>query len=199
VRFPAPESETALHERVLNADPVAPADVFAQFMEPLVAAVQRDLQCDTDTAWDSAIDGIFEYLGSASNFDPRKGRLATYLTGVSKHKAIDRLRARSAEIRREQEFTSVVELHTPAPNEEMEQGVIVRQLWQRVTETIQDDRERAALRLILEGERSTDAFAAALGIEMLPELERRREVKRHRDRLMKVMERLGAKLRGDDE
>ena len=39
VGFPTRQDEAALHERVLATDPVASADVFAAFVDPLVAAI----------------------------------------------------------------------------------------------------------------------------------------------------------------
>lgn len=198
VGFPTRQDEAALHERVLAADPVASADVFAAFVDPLVAAIQRDLRCDSDTARDSAIDAIFEYLGAPSSYQPSKGRLSTFLAHITKRRATDRIRARSAEARRKQEFGSVVELRASAPKEEMERAVVARELWHKVEQALKDDGDRAAVALILDGERSTEALAEALGIHGLPQLERQREVKRHRDRLVKVLERLGARLRDEE-
>jgi len=198
VSFPTRQDEAALHERVLATDPVAPVDVFTAFVDPLVAAVQRDLRCDPDTARDSAIDAVFEYLGSPSTYQQAKGRLSTLLAQITKRRATDRIRSRSAEARREQEFGAIVELRAPAPKEEMERAVEARELWQKVEQAVEDDRDRAALALILDGERSTEALAEALGIQGLSQLERQRQVKRHRDRLVKTLERLGARLRDDE-
>jgi len=197
MRFPTPQNESDLHERVVAADPVASADLFASFMEPLVAAIRADLQCDQDTASDSAIDALFEYLHTPSAYKQSKGRLSTFITQIGKRRAIDRLRTRSAEARREEEFGAIVELRAPAPNEEMERSAEAQKLWEKIEEVVRDERDRAALALILDGERSTDELARALGIDGLAQLERQREVKRHRDRLMKVLDRLGARLRDD--
>lgn len=197
VSFPTPQDEIALHERVLSTDPVASIDVFSGFAESLIMAIQRDLKCDQDVAWDSMIDAIFEYLREPSTYQQSKGRLSTFLTRIAKRRAIDRIRKRSAEARREQEFVAGVELRTSAPKEEMERSLEARQLWRKVEQSVPDERDRAALALILDGERSTDALAEALGVGGLSDLERQREVKRHRDRLIMVLKRLGARLRGD--
>jgi len=197
MQFPNLQTETALHERVMAADPIAPADLFAQLTEPLINAIRQDLRCDAEVARDSAVDALFDYLRSPSAYRPDKGRLCTFLTQAGKHKAIDRIRARSAEARRDQEFVSLVELRQSAPNEEMERSAEVQELWRKIEQVVQDDRDRAALALILDGERSTDALAEAFGIHGLTQLERQRAVKRHRDRLMKTLERLGARLRDD--
>jgi RNA polymerase sigma-70 factor (ECF subfamily) len=197
MQFPSLEVEITLHQRVLTADPIAPADLFAQLVEPLMRAIRHDLGCNAECARDSAIDALFDYLNSPAAYKPERGRLCTFLVQVAKHKAIDRIRARSAEARRESEFGSVVAVREPAPNEEMERSAEAQELWQRIEQLVRDDRDRLALALILDGERSTETLAEALGIQGLTPLERQREVKRHRDRLMKTLERLGTKLRNE--
>lgn len=68
------------------------------------------------------------------------------------------------------------------------------ELWKKAEQAVDDSRDRNALLLIMDGERSTDAFAQALEIEGLPKTERQRQVKRHRDRLLKSLRRLGQRL-----
>jgi RNA polymerase sigma-70 factor, ECF subfamily len=197
MQFPSSEVENTLHRRVLAGDPVAPVDLFAHFVEPLMSAVRHDLRCDDDNARDSSVDALFDYLRSPSIYSPGRGRLCTFLTQIAKHKAVDRIRARSAEARREQEFSSVVEVRESAPNEKMEQSAETQKLWRKIELVVQDERDRLALALILDGERSTDVLAETLGIKTETPMERRRAVKRHRDRLMKILERLGEKLRDE--
>jgi RNA polymerase sigma-70 factor (ECF subfamily) len=197
MQFPSSEVEITLHQRVLAADPIAPADLCAHLVEPLISAIQHDLGCDAEYARDSAIDALFDYLNSPAAYKQEKGRLCTFLVQVAKHKAIDRIRARSAQARREREFGSLVEVREPAPNEQMERSAEAQELWQRIEQVVQDDRDRLALALILDGERSTETIAEALGVQGLTTLERQREVKRHRDRLLKTLERLGGKLRNE--
>lgn len=195
--FPNSESEIALHQRILAGDPVAPTDLFAQFVDPMMSALQHDLRCDAENARDSSIDALFDYLRSPATYSPDRGRLGTFLTQIAKHKAIDRIRARSAEARREQEFSSLVEVRESAPNEKMERSVEAQKLWQKIEQVVEDVRDRLALALILDGERSTDALADTLGVKADTPLERQRAVKRHRDRLMKILERVGEKLRDE--
>ena len=59
--------------------------------------------------------------------------------------------------------------------------------------------DQRVLELIVEGERSTNVFAEALGLSHLPVFERRREVKRHKDRIKKRLERYGRGIRRPDQ
>jgi RNA polymerase sigma-70 factor (ECF subfamily) len=183
----------------VSGDAAASVDVFQEYVEPLAATLTRDLGCDQDDAHDSAIDAIFEYLGTPSSFQVGRGRLATFLSNIAKKRAIDRLRSRSAGSDRAERFAEAVELASPAPNEQMMAEVEARRIWAIVESSVSDRRDRNALQLILAGEGSTMALASVLGLATLSEVDRQREVKRHRDRLLKVLERLGERLRDGDE
>jgi RNA polymerase sigma-70 factor (ECF subfamily) len=104
---------------------------------------------------------------------------------------MDRTRSSEARTRREQKFADVFELQARSPKEALEVSVEVRLALKRLDATGLGVAETAFLRLVLMGERSTQALAEVLGLASLPEDEMRREVKRHRDRLMKLLGRLG--------
>ena len=162
-------------------------------MAPATAALTHDLGCSTDDAYDSAVDAILVYLDDPSKFDRNKGRLSTYLVAIAKRKAIDRLRSRTAKRRREIAFAEIVELQATDPNDEMQLTIEASQIWQIVEQQICSDTDRNALKLILAGERSTNVLANAMGITGRPG-EIQAEVKRNRDRLLKILERLGTDL-----
>ena len=61
-----------------------------------------------------------------------------------------------------------------------------------------DPMDLRLLTLILEGERSTERFARILGLCGLPVKEQRRQVKRHKDRIKKRLERYGRTIRRED-
>lgn len=57
-----------------------------------------------------------------------------------------------------------------------------------------ETRDLAILKLILAGEKKTEAFAKVLEIEDRSPQEKRREVKRHKDRIQKRLERYGKSI-----
>jgi RNA polymerase sigma-70 factor (ECF subfamily) len=189
--FPTPEEELALHERVLRRDPVASADVFRAFMDPIVAALSRKRGRPPDDVYDSAIDVLVSYLRNPERFIAQKGRLSTYLTQAARKRALDRHRSTEARRRREQEFGGVFELRARSPKESLEISVEARLAVGRLERSKLPENDRALLRLVLQGERSTRAMAEAIGMGSLPEDDCKREVKRHRDRLMKRLARFG--------
>lgn len=197
--FPTQEDELALHERVVAGDPVAPADAYRAFMDPLVNAVMRDIRRTDDAAREianeSATEALLAYLGQAGRYDREKGRLSSYLMGIAKKKALDRIRADTAREIREKKWAELVALGRVNPKDKMEAAVEDQELWDKVAEAVPSESDRFVLTLILSGERSTEVLAEALGLTDLPLGEQRRRVKQHRDRLLKTLERLGVRLR----
>ena len=57
-----------------------------------------------------------------------------------------------------------------------------------------DPRDRQILALRLQGERRTEAFAEILGLSYLPIEAQRREVKRAKDRIDKILRRHGGRV-----
>lgn len=188
-----PEDERALHERVLQRDPVAPTDVFMTYMDRIVRILMRRLGCDEDAAHDSTVEVIFTYIHKPARYDPGKGRLFSYLMQAARHRVVDKRRSSDARIRREQSSGRGVEDQPWAPKEILENFVEARLAMKRLVERgyLKNERDGDALLLILSGERSTERLAESLGLSSLPREEQRRAVKRHRDRLMKVLERFG--------
>jgi RNA polymerase sigma-70 factor (ECF subfamily) len=104
---------------------------------------------------------------------------------------MDRRRTSEARTRREREFAVTADLRSRNPKDVMDAAVEAGQAVELLETVKLSERECQFLGLIFQGERSTERLAEVLGKASLPEDERRREVKRHRDRLMKQLERLG--------
>jgi len=181
--------ELGLHERVLQHDPVAPSEVFRVFMDPILNILVRDLACDRWDAHDAAVEAVLAYLEQPDRYDPKKGRLLTYLAGAAKHRLVDHLRSAAAQARREQKFAELVELQARPPNERLEETVEARLAWERFEKRMKSEEDRQAFRLILQGKQPAERFAEVFGLTSLPRDAMEREVKRNRDRLMKLLER----------
>lgn len=191
MRFPTQTEEQALHERVLSGDPVAPADVFRAFMDPILGVLVRRTSLQREDAYDSVIDVLVSYLRNPERYIARKGRLHNYLIQAAKKRMTDRRRSSEARERREQEFGGAFELWSRSPKETLEVSVEAHLALGRLEKFPLPHEDRVLLRLYLQGEGSTRVVGEAIGLASLPEKERQREVKRHRDRLMKVLARAG--------
>ncbi len=201
MRHQSPEDEMVLHQRLLEGDPLAYGEVFAMYMERLATKLEQT-GYDVDVARDAALEAVLAYRAKPERYDPRKVHLFTYIMGVAKHKAVDRWRSLQAEGQREKKQGDVELLRrTPKDSmEQMETYVRVRQLVDLLEEGgLLDERDQAVLRLFLIEEKSTDEVAKVLRLPPMSKEDRQREAKRHRDRLMKLLERFGKKEDPDDD
>ncbi|MBJ6765259.1 sigma-70 family RNA polymerase sigma factor [Myxococcaceae bacterium JPH2] len=199
MRYPSRTVASLLHERMLQRDPVATTEVLRAFVDPIRKALEHHLSCSADDAYDATIDALMPYLATPERFDASRGTsLGAYLTQAAKKKVLDQWRKNTARGQRELKFAGVVELQARAPNEVMEHYVEASQAVKKLAPPRMPERDWALLRDVLLGESSTQEMAVVLRLHPGPELERRREVKRHRDRVMKRVVRLGREDRDDE-
>ncbi|WP_141326354.1 RNA polymerase sigma factor [Myxococcus sp. AB025B] len=197
--LPTPSEEQELHERILKKDEsLATAEVFEVFVDPITVHLCRDLNRTKEEAWDAVVDVIYAYLAHPERYVPQKSRLSTYLREAAKKKLTDRYRSRVARTHREQDYGTVFELRTRAPNESLEVTVEARLAVRRIDHARLPERDRVFLGLVLQGEGSTRVLAQAMGLPPMSDEDRKRRVKRNRDRLMKWLRRFGKEDRDDE-
>lgn len=197
-----PDTDTAqqLHGQLGTDDPVAPSRFAETFLDPLAEWLLRtNPQVDSHLCETAAEDAIISMLRSPGQYDPARGPLDSYLRMAARGDLRNLLEKERRHASRSTDLEPV-ELHGGGRNVEYEECfdavedfdaedsewlMVVRESIMR-TFTPQ---ERHALQLLIDGERKTAAFAAALGITHLPELEQRREVKLAKDRIKKRLQR----------
>ncbi|MFY0581211.1 NACHT domain-containing protein [Cystobacter fuscus] len=193
---PRVDDEKALHGRALQRDPSVMAELFRSFANQIEGFLRHDLMCDAETAYDAVIDVFFAYLAEPERYEPEKARLITYLTRAAKYRVQDQLKSGASRSQREENFASVVELGQPSPKDILENFVEASRAVDRLAKRLNES-DLATLRLIVSGEGSTEKLAQALELDISSPEEMRQNVKRHRDRLMKILERLGQEDRDD--
>lgn len=186
-----PLDERELHARALQKDPLVLIDLLKAVAKQIEGFVRHDLKCEQDVAYDAVIDVLYAYVATPGRYDPDRGvRLVTYLTKAAKHRVQDRLKSGDSRTRREENFASSVELGRTPSKDILENFVEASRAVERLKKRL-SERDLAVVLLIASGERSTEVLARALGLDPSSPEEMRREVKRHRDRLMKTLERFG--------
>ncbi|CAM3960308.1 hypothetical protein COSO111634_30070 [Corallococcus soli] len=191
MKYPTRDEEWALHERVLMKMPVANAEVFKCFMPFMLKTLSHEMNCDEEEARACALKAIFEYLDQPENYNRDQSLLRSFLTHAAKMNVLDSRKSDKARVEREIKYADVVELRARPPNEEMEAAVETALALKRLERRKMKPGDLGLLKLVLQGESSTLALARPLGLEGLPEAERKRGVKQNRDRVLKVLRRLG--------
>lgn len=207
--LPDEAQERQFHERLLAGDKVAASEVARAFLLLVVQRLkQRFRWLDDETLlWDAASDALLSYLERPTQYHPDRKRLLDYLVMSADGDLRNALARRRRRAQREVPSDSV-ELLLEVRNSDCEaagelaergaaaSGLDVEEVKRKVAEVITDPVDLRVVELMLQGERRTRVFAEVLGIAHLDELEQRRVVKRHKDRLSKRLARLGVRLRG---
>jgi len=207
------QEERVLHQRLLSRDPTAPEEAARKYLpliELHVAARARNIYrlSDRQVIWDATVNAVMlDYILHPERFDPSKSGLLGYLKRAAERDLMNAVE-KDRRQRRGEELHADVEEGIRARNKRSEIARITRDAEEEAISRIQrekglaavskvgNDRDTVLLRLIAEGERSTNKFAAVLGIEGLPIAEQRLIVKQHKDRLKMRLKRGRGKRRG---
>lgn len=193
-----------IHERLLAGDPVAPGEFAEAVWKRLVKELEMKYPRlpDRDLLRDAASDALLSYLKRPAQFDPTKRGLFGFLVMAAEGDLRNAL-AKTARRTRNEVSLEDVELSDTSGKEKWEgPGAQARIEAQRIRRGIgtlfKDPEDREAVELLIEGERSTAAFAKLWGLEGLPAKDQAREVKRHKDRIKKTLQRHGERPNGKD-
>jgi DNA-directed RNA polymerase specialized sigma24 family protein len=202
--FPSREEGLTFHLRLLDADPLAPADVCRAYLVPLADWLDETFRIgDPHAAPTAAGDALMNYVQRPLAYDPHRIDLAAYLRMAARCDLANLLRKEGrhhehrvpmllVELGEESGNLSGRE-EEPAQQLEHEEEAAAREDFLRSAQEGWTTVERRVFELMLTGERSTPAFARVLGIESRPAEEQEREVKRVKDRILARLKREGRK------
>jgi RNA polymerase sigma-70 factor, ECF subfamily len=215
--LPLPDELLQLHASVLAGDPAAPPRLAVAVLDALVRRVRGQIRrtYSRDRIGDDQIESacgltIARYLKAPHLYDPAKGGLLGWLAmdvvGDVQNEAM------SAATRREAADSAAVELRSVSRKSFLDEaesasveevaldGVDRFDLDPDVAAAVRDavseysPEDLAVIELIGQGVRETAAYSEVLGISHLAAEAQRREVKRHKDRLTRRLERLRERL-----
>lgn len=195
--FPDKDWCVEAHRRLVNGDPTASAELYRAIFSPLVGWLYvKGRTTDKELIRDASTDALVDYIKHPGRWKSESGTLVSYICMAADRDLLNALekvqRRRKREVLiadvEDEEFDRNVLPEDEGSLDAM--GAILTALDRQVT----SESDRRFLTLMLKGERSTDKFAEVLGIQSLPNQKKARTVKRHKDRLKKVIERLKRQL-----
>jgi RNA polymerase sigma-70 factor (ECF subfamily) len=186
-----------LHRRLLTGDRIASEEVVTLLLASLTQEVSAQFrQIDQHIIWDGVIDAMLDYCARPQQFDAERGvSLKRFLRLAARRNVMNILRgAQRRKVREEAAghawAASSVELDPAVGNLLQKEESTQRQRQQTaLTNALQNPNDQQLLALRLQGVRRTEAFAEILGITHLPIETQRREVKRAKDRIDKMLRR----------
>jgi RNA polymerase sigma-70 factor (ECF subfamily) len=193
----APDQLLTLHWRLLAGDRIASEEVFTLLLSSLTRQVSRQFPTtDEQAIWDGVSDALLDYCARPQQFDERRGvpldrflGQAAWRNVANWHRGEKRRKAREERAGQEN-LVLAVELDPTAGNLLQKEETARQQHQQeQLMRVLQDPKDQQILGLRRQGERRTKAFAEVLGITHLPIEVQRREVKRNKDRIDKILRR----------
>ncbi len=184
---------TDIHKRLCEGDLTAFAELAEEVMESLVEKLSHKYPNlrDPDLPTEVVADALMDYSKRPEQFDPTQRGLFGFLVmaaeGDLKNALAKIARRQKKEI--QLEFVEVDERGGNTRTGELEEKIDSERMQDALDALFDDPKDRAVVKLIIEGERATEVFAQVLELEALPEDEQRTEVKRNKDRIKKRLQR----------
>ena len=197
-----------IHARLLAEDVTAPAELAEAVLEEpvkqlLIQRLRRYFQNlkEPDLLYDSIIDALMNYIKRPSQFDPTKRSFLGFLVMAARMDLLNALKQKR-HLKKEISIEDV-EILSRAGNYRVEEESLPERLdsqrtWGEVGKLFSGLRDLEILKLIMAGEKKTEIFAKVLEIENRSPEEQRKEVKRHKDRIQKRLERYGKAIRENE-
>jgi RNA polymerase sigma-70 factor (ECF subfamily) len=190
-----------LHHRLCDGDRTASEELARLVLEALVEGIARQfLRSDEQMLYEAVTEAFLDYCARPCQFDAERGvALHLFLLMTSRRNMLNLLRGEARRKAREEEAghlyaDATVELDPVVGNLlQKEQNQQRYQLEEEMMSLLQDPKDRQILALRLQGERRTEAFAEILGISHFSIEGQRREVKRTKDRIDKILRRHGGR------
>jgi hypothetical protein len=193
--------DPTLLERLRAGDDLAKAEFCQIYLPRLVndRSWVRTRVPDDHLIEIAAHTTLLDFAEDPRNYNPQRMPIVPYLRFTAHRDLLNLLKQEQRHSGRRAPL-DVVELRPVARNVpqegpalpgDMSTEDVLRLLWEKLP----DSRDRRAVTMILDGVKATTEFAALYGLTHLPPKEQQDEVKRIKDRLDKVMKRLGRQIR----
>jgi DNA-directed RNA polymerase specialized sigma24 family protein len=194
-----------LLQRLRRRDPVA-AEEFCDSYLPRLAQDRRWVPAgvyDQHMVWDAATDAVLEFIETADRYNPARMGILGYLRMAARRNVLN-LIAREQRHGSRRAALDPVDLSAVAGNDQQEtsnlpEGLTAeagRAFLRRLREKLTNAQDWEAAVMMLDGVRSTEEYARLWGLLHLPAQECRIEVRRRKNRIGKVIERLRREFRG---
>jgi RNA polymerase sigma-70 factor (ECF subfamily) len=201
-----------IHRALLTGEPTAPRRLVSTCAAPLCSILRRDcLPAPLEVVQDAAHDALLFLIAHPERYNAQQGSVMNFLVHIAHNKLIDKVRVlqrhQKREIR-EGDREECVELVANETNKGVEEQVdngnwarpeqvcergatdaLSPEIAALLREILPDERDRRLLSLVGAGRTAVADYAAVLEIMHLSPQEQRVEVKRHRDRVLKRVQR----------
>jgi RNA polymerase sigma-70 factor (ECF subfamily) len=195
----ASDKERELHQLILTGDDLALSKLYVLYGKSVINKL-KGLYSKTDLTYiqEAVNDGLFGYFRNPKTFDPEKNTLLRFLEIAAERDLLNILQKEKKHLQTKKAPQNVeleeVFWNSIVREEKTTDGQLIHKesieiVNKELAIHFDTERDLKLAKLVLSGERETDVFSTVLEIEKLTVEEQRKEVKKHKDRIKKVLER----------
>jgi RNA polymerase sigma-70 factor, ECF subfamily len=189
-----------MHARLLGGTSVTVTSEIAEtFLSPVSNSLRKDFPSlgDPHLIETAVEDALIAYFNNPARFDLRRGSLFTYLRLLARSRLLNLLAGEKklsapekvVELEAVESVYEMTDSEFAGPEDALARRESDDATWRKLRELFTDPIDLELIKLMMEGVREADLYAALLGLSSLPAEERAREVKRHKDRVKKTIQR----------
>lgn len=197
-----------LHHLVQSGDTLALAKLYDEYGENIINVLRidfKDLAKQDDSYLFEAVNQAFMgYYSNPHTFDPNQKTLKNFLILAAKRdlqNIIEKNKKYSGKLKPltdvevEKNIWNRIEENTHLPDAEIIQSESISLVNKELSNYFKNECDLEIAKMILRGERETETYAAVLQIETLEKGKQQEEVKRHKDRIKKTLDRNQVELK----
>ncbi len=189
------------HERILKDDSTAFAELCEVALDYISDFINRRLSMPDQELCDSlAIDTLLKYREAPEKYNPQKSSLRTYLCMDARGDMLNELEKRKRRNKRivqlDEEFVELQSEDGNSIQEDIDDWLLKYTSISReqLLQELSDELSPIDIQIVIsmsDGIRDVEHYSAIIGVQNLSAEERKREVKRAKDRIKKKLERFG--------
>lgn len=189
------ERTLKLHEELVAGSFIATAQLSELLLPKIFEALKKKFPniSDEHLIQTASNDAVLYYLKSPNNFDPSRASLLTFVLLRAKSNVLNFLKTRKNKSEILVELPEEETVYSNESVETIEELLILNEhneiVFLQLRELLPDSLDRSVLELMINGERETLQFAKIIGVSDKSPEEQFKIVKRHKDRIKKVIQR----------
>lgn len=196
------DKSLALHRLILSGDALALTKLYDEYGENIINALKIDFpnlaRQDESHLLEAVNDALMGYYRNPNTFDPKQKSLKNFLILAAKRDLLNIIE-RNKKHNKKINFPTDVEVEentwnrikksSQLPDTEIIQSESINLVDEELSKYFSNERDIELAKMVIRGERETDAFAIVLQIETHEKNKKQDEVKRNKDRIKKILER----------
>lgn len=195
----ASDKEMELHQLILMENDLALSKLYTLYGYAIIDKL-RKLYSKSDLGYieEAVNEGLFGYFKNPITFDPEKNTLLRFLEIASERDLINILEKEKKHTKKkialpdvelEESFWNSIVKEQKTSDGQLIHNESIEMVNKELALHFDNERDLKLAKLVLTGEREIAIFSTVLEIEVLTIEEQRKEVKKHKDRIKKVLDR----------